>query len=267
MWAGVGIIAFGVACVGCASMVGATANESDGDSTGDALFGVLMTLAGTFMQSVQYVYEEKVMSGDVSAPPWLLIGVEGDTITRNGAALLGLAYTLQAAENQAKRGSDNYMVKHMQDSLASLRKRLESDRNMLLPHGNAVDAAAKALDEGFARAADGDAKAPRTALVLKEMLDFVKEPELPGELKARLEAAKLRYEEAKAALIQVPVEDFDELRKTTMPSEAVTRAVRVICAIFDIRPDFAMAQQRLMRVSPEALRRRLLDGRSRRRWA
>jgi hypothetical protein len=41
----------------------------------------------------------------------------------------------------------------------------------------------------------------------------VKEPELPGELKARLEAAKLCYEEAKAALIQVPVEDFDELRK------------------------------------------------------
>jgi drug/metabolite transporter (DMT)-like permease len=81
MWAGVGIIAFGVACVGCASMVGATANESDGDSTGDALFGVLMTLAGTFMQSVQYVYEEKVMSGDVSAPPWLLIGVEGVTGT------------------------------------------------------------------------------------------------------------------------------------------------------------------------------------------
>ena len=90
----------------------------------------------------------------------VLIGVEGDTITRNGAALLGLAYTLQAAENQAKRGSDNYMVKHMQDSLANLRKRLESDRNMLLPHGNAVDAAAKALDEGFARAADGDARRP-----------------------------------------------------------------------------------------------------------
>jgi hypothetical protein len=30
---------------------------------------------------VQYVYEEKVMSGDVSAPPWLLIGVEGVTGT------------------------------------------------------------------------------------------------------------------------------------------------------------------------------------------
>ena len=36
-----------------------------------------MTLAGTFVQSVQYTYEEKVMSGDISAPPWLLIGMEG----------------------------------------------------------------------------------------------------------------------------------------------------------------------------------------------
>lgn len=29
------------------------------------------------MQSLQYVYEEKVMSGDTKAPPWLLIGMEG----------------------------------------------------------------------------------------------------------------------------------------------------------------------------------------------
>ena len=33
------------------------------------------------MQSVQYTYEEKVMSGEISAPPWLLIGVEGVTGT------------------------------------------------------------------------------------------------------------------------------------------------------------------------------------------
>jgi len=38
---------------------------------------VLLTLAGTFMQSLQYVYEEKVMSGESPAPPWLLIGMEG----------------------------------------------------------------------------------------------------------------------------------------------------------------------------------------------
>jgi len=80
---GVAIIAFGVMCVGSASMVGASsdADEDDATAADSAVFGVLITLAGTFVQSVQYVYEEKVMSGDVSAPPWLLIGVEGVTGT------------------------------------------------------------------------------------------------------------------------------------------------------------------------------------------
>jgi len=83
MWVGVAIIAFGVMCVGSASMVGASsdADEDDATAADSAVFGVLITLAGTFVQSVQYVYEEKVMSGDVSAPPWLLIGVEGVTGT------------------------------------------------------------------------------------------------------------------------------------------------------------------------------------------
>ena len=42
-----------------------------------AFTGVVLTILGTLMQSVQYVYEEKVMSGDNPAPPWLLIGMEG----------------------------------------------------------------------------------------------------------------------------------------------------------------------------------------------
>mmetsp|Transcript_28878 Transcript_28878/g.88572 ORF Transcript_28878/g.88572 Transcript_28878/m.88572 type:complete len:104 (-) Transcript_28878:192-503(-) len=29
------------------------------------------------MQSLQYVYEEKVMTGSTATPPWLLIGMEG----------------------------------------------------------------------------------------------------------------------------------------------------------------------------------------------
>jgi drug/metabolite transporter (DMT)-like permease len=103
MWLGVAIIAGGVMLVGFASTVGAEAEQSrrrlgaaagdeaagggegegggGGSGTDTALFGVMITLAGTFVQSVQYTYEEKVMSGDVSAPPWLLIGVEGVTGT------------------------------------------------------------------------------------------------------------------------------------------------------------------------------------------
>uniref|UniRef100_A0A7S3EVF8 EamA domain-containing protein n=1 Tax=Haptolina ericina TaxID=156174 RepID=A0A7S3EVF8_9EUKA len=85
MWAGVSIIGVAVVLVGMSSGVGAKADESveedDGSAVMEAVFGVLITLAGTFVQSVQYTYEEKVMSGDVSAPPWLLIGMEGLTGT------------------------------------------------------------------------------------------------------------------------------------------------------------------------------------------
>jgi len=40
------------------------------------VLGIGFTLAGTLMQSFQYVYEEKIMS-DISCPPLLLIGTEG----------------------------------------------------------------------------------------------------------------------------------------------------------------------------------------------
>jgi len=85
MWAGVGIIGIAVVLVGMSSGVGAKSEDADGEDDGsavmEAVFGVLITLAGTFVQSVQYTYEEKVMSGDISAPPWLLIGLEGLTGT------------------------------------------------------------------------------------------------------------------------------------------------------------------------------------------
>ena len=93
MWCGVFTIAVAVVMVGLASMVGdddedappseaedsaaeaeAVAASSDG---GNVALGLVLTVAGTFMQSLQYAYEEKVMSGDNPAPPWLLIGMEG----------------------------------------------------------------------------------------------------------------------------------------------------------------------------------------------
>lgn len=76
MWVGVGLIMLGVVCVGFSPMF-SDQSESSGDGDGDVTFGILLTLAGTFMQSLQYAYEEKVMSGDNPAPPWLLIGMEG----------------------------------------------------------------------------------------------------------------------------------------------------------------------------------------------
>ena len=41
------------------------------------MYGVALIMSGAFVQSLQYAFEEKVMSMEVSAPPLLLIGMEG----------------------------------------------------------------------------------------------------------------------------------------------------------------------------------------------
>jgi len=43
----------------------------------EALLGVLLVMLGAFVQAMQFVFEEKVMSMDDAAPPLLLIGMEG----------------------------------------------------------------------------------------------------------------------------------------------------------------------------------------------
>jgi len=85
MWIGVAVITVAVCLVGISPLFAeeeapAASSKGNGEppaAANDAVLGVLLTLAGTFMQSLQYAYEEKVMSGDTPAPPWLLIGMEG----------------------------------------------------------------------------------------------------------------------------------------------------------------------------------------------
>eukprot|EP00965_Chrysotila_dentata_P087365 2884462-Pleurochrysis_carterae.AAC.6 len=55
MWVGVATIALAVVLVGSAGFL-----ESSNTVMGNVPYGVAMTIAGTFMQSLQYVYEEKV---------------------------------------------------------------------------------------------------------------------------------------------------------------------------------------------------------------
>ena len=64
--------------MGASSMLGDKEEEAESSvPTGSPLVGVALTMGGVAMTALQYVYEEKVMSGDVQAPPWLLIGMEG----------------------------------------------------------------------------------------------------------------------------------------------------------------------------------------------
>ncbi len=67
-------------------LVGYTALLTMGDSSietnidpkyNDPLFGVALILSGALVQSLQYAFEEKVMSMEMGIPPLLLIGMEG----------------------------------------------------------------------------------------------------------------------------------------------------------------------------------------------
>jgi len=83
MWAGVGVITLAVCLVGLSPVLNEDSppskegEEAEGGGDGQLGLGLALTIGGTFMQSLQYVYEEKMMSGETKAPPWLLIGMEG----------------------------------------------------------------------------------------------------------------------------------------------------------------------------------------------
>ena len=66
MWAGVTIIALAVCLVGASPMIDDKEDDAEEGGGGDDQLplGLALTIGGTFMQSLQYVYEEKMMSGD-----------------------------------------------------------------------------------------------------------------------------------------------------------------------------------------------------------
>jgi len=77
MWVGVFWNVVSIILVGCTAMFSATDDDSAEGNGKRPAYGVALILAGAFVQSLQYAFEEKVMSMEVSAPPLLLIGMEG----------------------------------------------------------------------------------------------------------------------------------------------------------------------------------------------
>lgn len=74
MWIGVFWNVVSIVLVGMTAMLSA---GSDENASPNPLLGVMLILGGALVQSLQYAFEERVMSMDVSAPPLLLIGMEG----------------------------------------------------------------------------------------------------------------------------------------------------------------------------------------------
>eukprot|EP00604_Paraphysomonas_vestita_P000693 CAMPEP_0174824404 /NCGR_PEP_ID=MMETSP1107-20130205/33975_1 /TAXON_ID=36770 /ORGANISM="Paraphysomonas vestita, Strain GFlagA" /LENGTH=288 /DNA_ID=CAMNT_0016051569 /DNA_START=20 /DNA_END=883 /DNA_ORIENTATION=- len=82
MWVGVFWNVVSIVLVGLTAMLSGSTEGGEGGATGTTdeskpLTGVILILLGAFVQSLQYAFEEKVMSMEIAAPPLLLIGMEG----------------------------------------------------------------------------------------------------------------------------------------------------------------------------------------------
>ena len=81
-WAGVLGSVLSVAFVGATAVLASGSSsdqkeESSSSGGGEALLGVLLIMSGAFVQALQFVFEEKVMTMEIPAPPLLMIGMEG----------------------------------------------------------------------------------------------------------------------------------------------------------------------------------------------
>lgn len=77
-WVGVFWNVVAVFLVGATAILNSHSEETSGLKPGDALLGVSLVMLGSFVQALQFVFEEKVMTlDDAAVPPLLLIGMEG----------------------------------------------------------------------------------------------------------------------------------------------------------------------------------------------
>jgi len=76
-WFGVVLNVMSVVMVGMTAILASSTETHGNVDQGDVIWGICLVLTGAFVQALQYVFEEKVMSMDIPAPPLLLIGMEG----------------------------------------------------------------------------------------------------------------------------------------------------------------------------------------------
>jgi hypothetical protein len=76
-WTGVFWNVVSVVLVGGTAVLNESTADEESGKTGHALLGIILVMAGAVVQSMQFVFEEKVMTMDIPSPPLLLIGMEG----------------------------------------------------------------------------------------------------------------------------------------------------------------------------------------------
>lgn len=77
-WFGVFWNVVSVILVGSTAILNSGENSQSNAEPGEALLGIVLVMLGAFVQALQFVFEEKVMTMDeIAVPPLLLIGMEG----------------------------------------------------------------------------------------------------------------------------------------------------------------------------------------------
>ena len=106
-----------VVFVGATAILSSEHSNDDEPKTvsgGEALLGVLLIMAGAFVQALQFVFEEKVMTMAIPAPPLLMIGMEGVWGTFLCVAVLyPMAYYLP--------GDDHGSYENFENTIAMIR--------------------------------------------------------------------------------------------------------------------------------------------------
>lgn len=172
----------------------------------------------------------------------VLLSSQGMTITREGRELLLLAHASQQALD--KKGKAQKSIDQEQESLGKERARLAEQLHRLAPLREQVGATVKTA-ESFSAAERG------------ELQDFLAEPAVGKEAQAALDAASQKLLSAKRTIRALPIEELDRVRTIECPPPSLQAAVEAVATLFGLKPDFALAQSRLMR-SSEGLRRRVL---------
>lgn len=82
-WLGVFWNVVAVVLVGATAVLNSDEEEKvENVEPGEALLGILLVMLGAFVQALQYVFEEKVLTmEEADVPPLLLIGMEGKRMT------------------------------------------------------------------------------------------------------------------------------------------------------------------------------------------
>jgi len=116
MWLGILAITISMALISASSLLGGPPKAAT-STHDDPLFGILILLGSCVVASLQYVFEEKVMT-DLSTPPLVLVGMEGvwGTVLMWGT-VFPWAYILP--------GSDNGSLENVYDSWVMIQNSTE----------------------------------------------------------------------------------------------------------------------------------------------